>query len=258
MNVFINIIRSLKPINCLCTLFITREKVMRGKFIIALAIGLICSLPALAAESKISEKQSPAPALPWPVKGVKFPDNGILDITLGNEDAPITIHEISAVTCLHCATFHKKIFPEIKRKYIDTGIARLVLRHCPIDGVSLRAAIALSKTPKSQRYQAVEAMWESQPQWFPQDFSPKNLMKFSQDMERFCKIPAEQILRYINDDKLAEDIVKDRYSLDQSIQIDGTPTFIVNGEVLLQSATFENIDALMQKHLEEAKLNGRK
>jgi len=208
---------------------------------------LICVLNSTIC---LSAEEKPQPqSLPWPVKNVKFKNNGLLNITLGRADAPVVIHEISSVTCFHCAGFHKEVFPQIKKKYIDTGKVRLVLRHCPIDGVSLRAAMVLSQIPQKKRYDAIKKMWENQPKWFPDDFEAKNLKKFSENIAGFCGVSANQAHKYMTDDKLAEAVIKDRYELDNVIQIDGTPTFVINGDVVLTSATFKNIDKIIQKHL---------
>lgn len=53
------------------------------------------------------------------------------DITLGRADAPVTLIEYASPTCPHCATFHETVFPEIKSKYIDTGLVKLIFREIP-------------------------------------------------------------------------------------------------------------------------------
>ena len=54
-------------------------------------------------------------------------------ITVGNEDAKITIIAFESLTCSHCANFHKNVFPELKKEFLDTGIARIEFRHFPLD-----------------------------------------------------------------------------------------------------------------------------
>ena len=52
---------------------------------------------------------------------------------IGDPAAPVTIIEYSSLTCPHCAAFHAKTLPELKKRYIDTGKVRLVLRDFPLD-----------------------------------------------------------------------------------------------------------------------------
>src|ERR671933_189300 len=61
------------------------------------------------------------------------------DRILGNPEAPITIVEYASMTCPHCAHFEKEVLPKLKKKWIDTGKAKLVLRPFPLDQVALRA-----------------------------------------------------------------------------------------------------------------------
>ena len=63
-------------------------------------------------------------------------------ITVGNKDAKITIIAFESLTCSHCASFHKNVFPELKKEFLDTGIAKIEFRHFPLD---IAAAISNGK-----------------------------------------------------------------------------------------------------------------
>ena len=49
-------------------------------------------------------------------------------IVVGKEDAKITIIAFESLTCSHCANFHKNVFPELKKEFLDTGIAKIEFR----------------------------------------------------------------------------------------------------------------------------------
>ena len=189
------------------------------------------------------------PSLPRPLKGVTFPNNGFLNISVGQETAPITIQEISSVTCHHCSEFHKKVYPHLKKKYIDKGIVRWVLRHCPIDGISLKVSMILSQIPQKKRLGVIEKLWKTQPKWFPKDLSLQSMRMLSHHMADLCQISADQALKYVQDEALLDLVIQDRYALDQSIEIDGTPTFIINGDVLLKETTLESFDHMISERL---------
>src|SRR5580692_8074352 len=55
------------------------------------------------------------------------------DESLGSANAPVTIIEYASMTCPHCAHFHEATFPELKKKYIDTGKVRFIMREFPLD-----------------------------------------------------------------------------------------------------------------------------
>src|SRR3990170_8669679 len=69
------------------------------------------------------------------------------DRILGDAAAPVTILEYSSLTCPHCAAFHRETLPRVKTEWIDSGRARLVYRHYPLDQVALRAAAAANCVP---------------------------------------------------------------------------------------------------------------
>ena len=61
-------------------------------------------------------------------------------IISGNENAKITIIAYESLTCSHCASFHKDVYPQLKKEYIDTGLAKIEFRHFPLDIAALNAS----------------------------------------------------------------------------------------------------------------------
>ena len=56
-------------------------------------------------------------------------------ISSGNEDAKITIIVYESLTCSHCANFHKDVYPQLKKDYLDTGIAKIEFRQFSLIGL---------------------------------------------------------------------------------------------------------------------------
>ena len=88
-----------------------------------IALTMLCSVHASIADST-----------PNPAAAVSLLAIGKNDRILGNPNAPITIVEYASLTCPHCAHFTDEILPQIKKTWIDTGKAKLVLRDFPLDG----------------------------------------------------------------------------------------------------------------------------
>jgi protein-disulfide isomerase len=59
----------------------------------------------------------------------------------GQADAPVTIVEYASMTCPHCSHFHETTYPEMKKKYIDTGKVRFIFREFPLDPLAAAAAM---------------------------------------------------------------------------------------------------------------------
>ena len=50
------------------------------------------------------------------------------DHVTGSPDAPVTLVEYASVACGACAGWHNQVYPELKKKYVDTGKVRYVFR----------------------------------------------------------------------------------------------------------------------------------
>src|SRR3954453_24041925 len=87
------------------------------------------------------------------------------DMSLGDEKAPVTIIEYASMTCPHCANFHETTYPELKKKYIDTGKWRFIFREFPLDQLAA-AAFMLARCGGKERYfPMVETLFQQQRTW---------------------------------------------------------------------------------------------
>jgi protein-disulfide isomerase len=50
------------------------------------------------------------------------------EMTLGSPNAKLTLVEYASASCPHCARVNNEVFPELKKRYIDTGKVRYVFR----------------------------------------------------------------------------------------------------------------------------------
>ena len=53
------------------------------------------------------------------------------DHAIGNPNAKATIIEYASVVCGACGNWHTTVYPDFKKKYIDTGLVRFVFREFP-------------------------------------------------------------------------------------------------------------------------------
>ncbi len=94
------------------------------------------------------------------------------DVIVGKDDAPVTIIEYASMTCGHCATFHNTTYPEMKKKYIDTGKVKYILREFPLDPLAA-AGFMLARCAGNDKYNAiVEMLFEKQKEWVVQNPIP--------------------------------------------------------------------------------------
>ncbi len=108
----------------LSKVFITRRKFLARTSALALIVGafsagfLHLSGDVLAQTPSAAELEKAGP---------------LGDVVMGEANAPVTIIEYASMTCSHCANFHTTTYPEMKKKYIDTGKVKYILREFPLD-----------------------------------------------------------------------------------------------------------------------------
>ena len=73
-------------------------------------------------------------------KSFGIESNKLENITEGNENAKIEILVYESLTCPHCATFHKEIYPNLKKDFIDKGLVKIEFKNFPLDLAALNAS----------------------------------------------------------------------------------------------------------------------
>ena len=77
-------------------------------------------------------------------------------MSLGNPNAPVHVVEYLSLTCPHCARFSLDVFPELRKKYIDTGRVYFTVRELLTDPVTVAAAgFLLARCGDGSKYFAV-------------------------------------------------------------------------------------------------------
>jgi protein-disulfide isomerase len=149
------------------------------------------------------------------------------DVALGSDSAPVTIIEYASMTCPHCAHFSETTFPELKKRYIDTGKVRFIFREFPFDKVAA-AAFMLARCAGKDRYMAVvETLFAKQAEWVvEQPRAPlENIAKqlgFTDDTFKQC----------LTNQKVLDAIEEVRNRAVQKLGVNSTPTFFINGKKL--------------------------
>ena len=85
-------------------------------------------------------------------------------IISGDKNAKITIIAYESLTCSHCADFHKDIYPQLKKDYIDTGLAKIEFRHFPLDIAAFNAS-KISQCKQDQGLEILESLYSDQQAW---------------------------------------------------------------------------------------------
>jgi protein-disulfide isomerase len=192
---------------------ITRRQALQLLGSVAATALVMTSLPAFAQNVAVQDLAAQGP-LP--------------DIALGPADAKVTIIEYASLTCSHCAAFHKETYPELKKRYIDTGKVRFILREFPLDSLAAAAfmlARCAGESDPSKYYALVDTLFRQQNQWAVQKPIPP-LMAIAKQAG-FTEATFNACL---SNQKYLDGIEKVRQRAIEKFKVKSTPTFFINGE----------------------------
>ena len=165
-------------------------------------------------------------------------------IISGNENAKITIIAYESLTCSHCANFHKEVYPQLKKEYIDTGLVKIEFRHFPLDVAAFNAS-KIVQCENDQNFKILESLYSNQQAWVKGSTVEEinnNLKKFIED-EGF-KLDFEEC---INNKEIEDFVLNDRIEGAKKFKINATPTIIINGEKFEKSLNYKNLKKSLEK-----------
>jgi protein-disulfide isomerase len=168
------------------------------------------------------------------------------DVAQGAADAKVTIIEYASMTCPHCAAFHQSTYPELKKRYIDTGKVRYVLREFPLDPLAT-AGFMLARCDGDQKYYPiVDLLFTQQKNWAYTDKPLDNLRQ----MMRQAGFSQEKFESCLKDQKLYDAInaVKNRAA--DTLKVDSTPTFFINGERHPGNMSIDELEKIIKPMLD--------
>jgi protein-disulfide isomerase len=158
------------------------------------------------------------------------------DITLGSDKAPVTVIEYASMTCSHCAHFAETTFPELQKRYIDTGKVRYTLRPFPLDALSA-AGFMLARCGGKDRYMPiVETLFAKQSDWIVKEPLPP-----LKDIAKQFGITENEFNDCLANQKLLDSIQAVRDHAAQKLGVNSTPTFFVNGKKLVGDVSIDQM-----------------
>ena len=204
---------------------ITRRDFVAGTSALAIA----AALGAALAPAALAQAAAPSTA--------ELLETGALeDMVLGKADAPVTVIEYASMTCGHCAAFHANTYPEFKKRYVDTGKARYILREFPLDPLAAGAFMLARCAGKDRYFPLVETLFQQQRQWTVQKpleplFAIVRQAGFTQQTFDAC----------LRDQKMLDGIEWVRQRGSEKFKVESTPTFFINGKVFRGAMTIDEI-----------------
>jgi protein-disulfide isomerase len=141
------------------------------------------------------------------------------------------------MTCPHCAHFSETTFPELKKRYIDTGKVRFIFREFPLDRLAFAGFLLARCVPSDKYFPMIETLFAQQRDWVVE--------KPLQPMRAIAKqagVSQEAFDACLEDHKLIEGIEKVRSQAADKFGVNSTPTFFVNGKRLPGALSIEEME----------------
>jgi len=165
-------------------------------------------------------------------------------IISGNVDAKITIIAYESLTCSHCANFHKEVYPQLKKEYIDTGLAKIEFRHFPLDIAALNAS-KISQCKDGQNLEILESLYSNQQAWV----KGKTIEEVNNNLKKFIENEGFKIDfdKCINNKEIEDFVLNDRIEGSKKFEINATPTIIINNKKFEKSLNYKNLKKSLEK-----------
>ena len=220
-----------------------------------LAAALILGIPHAGSAADAPAKTVSPPA--DPNDPAKMTVLNLPDMSMGKQNAPLNIVEYASMTCPHCAHFDMEVFPELKKNYIDTGKVYYVFREFPLDGVALRASMIARCMDKSHFFSFVDKLFRKQIVWANPELwndKKKSLEEKFTPLAEMAK--AESGMTRADFDKcLANKDLMEQIALQAKrgtdvFNVPGTPAVYLDGKLLINTQTFDGVDADLKKALQ--------
>ena len=165
-------------------------------------------------------------------------------IIAGNNDAKITIIAYESLTCSHCADFHKDIYPQLKKDFIDTGLAKIEFRHFPLDVAAFNAS-KVSQCKSNESLKIINSLYLNQQEWV----RGSTVEEVNDNLEKFIKKQGFEINfeKCINDKEIEDFVLNDRIEGVKKFKVNATPTIIINDEKFDKTLNYKNLKKSLEK-----------
>ncbi|MDB4153492.1 DsbA family protein [Candidatus Pelagibacter sp.] len=165
-------------------------------------------------------------------------------IVVGNKDAKITIIAFESLTCSHCANFHKDVYPQLKKDYLDTGLAKIEFRHFPLDIAAFNAS-KVSQCKNDGDSKILNSLFANQQKWV----KGSSAEEANKNLEKFLKNEGFDIdfKSCLNNQEIEDFVLNDRIDGVKNYKVNSTPTIIINDAKFKKTLNYKNLKKALEK-----------
>ena len=162
----------------------------------------------------------------------------------GNINAKIQLIVYESLTCGHCADFHKNVYPDLKKEFIDKGLIKIEFRNFPLDLAALNAS-KIAHCKNDGKSNILHFLFDNQKIWAKgETIDEINLnLETALNKENF----GININKCLNNKKIEDHILEDRIEAVKKFKLNATPTLIINNKKFDKPLTYKNLKKAIEK-----------
>ena len=244
---------------------------MKSAYVLLAATAMLASAACNAEKGSDASANNSAPITPvaapqggdWTKMVTATPEGGVL---MGNPNADVKLVEYGSLTCPHCAEFAEHGAPQLIEKYVKTGRVSYEFRNYLRDGLDVAMALVAHCTGPEKFFPLSDAMFKSQREIFEraQAATPEQQQQLqaSPNPQLYAEIaglqqwasqrgvPSARSNGWDANQDLTNKLMQT--SSDTTTQYPdfaGTPSFVLNGEMLKQTASWDKLEPAIRDAL---------
>ena len=167
--------------------------------------------------------------------------NPIVD---GNPDAKIHLIVYESLTCGHCANFHNKIYPDLKKNFVEKGLVKIEFRNFPLDMAALNAS-KIAHCNNDGNSKILHFLFKNQKKWVKGNTIEElnsHLKKIVDDNKLGLNFE-----NCIENKNVEDHILEDRVEGVKKFKIEATPTLIINNKKFDKPLNYKNLKKTLKK-----------
>ncbi|MBA4782683.1 MAG: DsbA family protein [Rhizobiales bacterium] len=167
------------------------------------------------------------------------------EMTLGNPEAKVKVIEYASMTCPHCAAFHAQTFHPLKEKYVDSGKILFAFREFPLDQVALTISVLARCAPEDKFFDVIDIFFKTQAQWRTSD----NVLGGIFEIAKQLGFTQQSFNECLQNQPLIDGVNAIRKHGVETMKVDATPTFFINGNKVSGALSLEAFDKEIESYL---------
>ncbi|MEM7597640.1 MAG: DsbA family protein [Pseudomonadota bacterium] len=172
----------------------------------------------------------------------------VVEMALGDENAPVTFIEYASFTCPHCARFHQNQFKDLKADFIDTGKVRFIHRDVYFDKYGLWASMVARCGGPERFFGITDMIYAEQRDWIG-DGEDAGVAERLRKIGKVAGLTADELDACLSDRDHAQALVAAYQENSAADDVNSTPTLIIDGK------KYQNMAYPELKEIIEGKLN---